>query len=103
MVHEFNNLSLKSDLHQIFPCRISTLIKREGNKNQGHDHQIEIIAMIFNKFSQLVLSENVWILVRRFCVLTLRLKGLICNGSVYLYCAAAMLSPWRRKTLFLYV
>ena len=31
--------------------------------------------MIFNKFSQLVPEENVWIPVRRFCILTLGLNS----------------------------
>ena len=52
-------LSPKSDQHQISPYSINTEIKREGNENQGRDHQIDV-AMIFNKSSQLVPYENVW-------------------------------------------
>ena len=37
-----NPLSPKSDQHQISPYSINTYIKREGNENQGHDHQMEI-------------------------------------------------------------
>ena len=52
-----NPFSPKSDQHQISPYSMITSIKREGNENQGHDHQIEI-AMIFNKFFQLDTREE---------------------------------------------
>ena len=51
-----------------------TVSIHEGNENQGYDHQIEI-AMILNKFSQLLLYENVWTPVGRFCILSLGFKG----------------------------
>ena len=64
-----------------FPLTISIHKSRDKvSENQGHDHQTEI-AMIFNKFSQLVLYEKVWIPVRRFCILTRGLKGLKEGGE----------------------
>ena len=43
-----NPSSPKSDQYQVSPYNINTQIKRKGNENQGHDHQIE------TEFSQLV-------------------------------------------------
>ena len=43
----FNPLSPKCHQHKISPYNIYTCIKREGNENKGHDHQIEML-MIFN-------------------------------------------------------
>ena len=36
-----NPLSPKSDQHQISPNSINTLIRREGNENQGHNQQTD--------------------------------------------------------------
>ena len=40
-----NPLSSISDRHQISPYSTNTSIKREGNENQGNDHQMEFAEL----------------------------------------------------------